>query len=248
LTRYSAALGYSNAILRDFIQAVLSVKDLTAMISAGKEDTVTRRMRLLEMSRSILNTMVIDADGEEYTKSASSVTGIPDVIDRFAEHICACTGIPMARLFGRSPGGLNSTGEHDESAYYDTLAGEQERLFSPLAEFVVRLVFNAKDGPTSGNEPETWSVVWRSLDQPTDKETADLRKVVAETDQIYIAAGVLSPMEVAESRYGQGEWSMDTQLASETERNEVASEAPEDVAARELEAAKAAPPAEPVAQ
>lgn len=239
LARHDTGLGYANSILRDFVQAVLSVKDLSTMFAAGNDAIVEKRIKLLELSRSILNTMVIDANGEEYTKSASSVQGIPDVLDRFAEHICACTGIPMAKLFGRSAAGLNSTGQHDETSYYDTIASEQERMLNPLAEFIVKLAFNSKEGPTNGVEPETWSVVWNSLKQPTDKEVADLRKVVADTDAVYITNGVLSPQEVAKSRFGQDEWSMDTQLENDTTRKEVASENPEDVAARELETAKA---------
>lgn len=231
LMRYSTTVGYASNIVKDFIQAVLSVKDLTALIASGKEAIVERRLKLLDMGRSILNTMVIDADGESFDKKANSVTGLPDLLDRFAEHLCGCTNFPMSRLLGRSPGGMNSTGSAEMRNYYDFIASEQGRVLGELAEFAVRLSFLAKDGPTGGVEPDAWSVKWNSLQQPTDKEVADLRKVVADTDKVYVDAGVLSPQEIAESRFGSGDWSMATQLATDTERNPVASMDPEDAAA-----------------
>lgn len=231
LQRHGTGMGYSSNILRDFVQSVLAVKDLTAMIAAGREDVVERRIRLLDVSRSILNTIILDAEGEEYTKQSSSVAGLADILDRFAETLSAAVGIPITKLFGKAPGGLNSTGEHDMRNYYDMLASEQNRMLDPLAETIVKMVFSAKDGPTSGREPKEWSVRWRSLDQPTQKETAELRKQVADTDKIYIDAGVLSSDEVAQSRFGQGEWTMETQLVEGTDRNETASLNSEDAAA-----------------
>lgn len=231
LQRHGSGMGYAANILRDFVQAALAVKDLTSMIAAGREDVVERRIRLLDVSRSILNTIILDAEGEEYTKHTSSVAGLAEILDRFAETLSASVGIPITKLFGKAPGGLNSTGEHDLRNYYDMLSAEQNRMLDPLAEAVVKMVFSAQDGPTKGTEPEDWSVRWRPLDSPTEKETAELRKSVADTDKIYVDAGVLSPEEVAESRFGQGEWSMETQLVSGTDRNPVASMDPEAAAA-----------------
>ena len=231
LQRHGSGMGYASNILRDFVQSVLAVKDLTSMIAAGREDVVERRIRLLDVSRSILNTIILDAEGEEYTKQSSSVAGLADILDRFAETLSAAVGIPITKLFGKAPGGLNSTGEHDMRNYYDMLASEQNRMLDPLAESIVKMVLSAKDGPTGGKEPAEWSVRWRSLDQPTEKETADLRKAVADTDKVYIDAGVLSPDEVAQSRFGQGEWTMETQLVDGTDRNGTASMNPEDAAA-----------------
>lgn len=244
LQRYASGMGYANNILRDFVQAVLSVKDLTAMIASGREDVVQRRIQLLDMSRSILNAMVIDADGEEYNKSSSSVAGLADILDRFGESLSASVSIPVAKLFGRSAAGLNSTGEHDLRNYYDMLAAEQNRVLNPVAETLVKYIFLAKDGPTGGVEPEDWSVRWRSLMAPSEKETADLRKVVADTDKIYLDSGVLSPEEVAESRFGSDEWSMETQLIDSTDRKVEAAGSEEDVE-KGIESQKALMPENP---
>ena len=228
LNRYGTSLRYSENILRDFVQAVLAVKGLTSMIASGNEETVRKRLDLLDLARSILNSMVIDADGETYSKSSSGVAGLADILDRFAEYLATVTGIPVTKLFGRSAAGLNATGENDMRSYYDMLRGEQRRTLTPVVNKLIKLIYLSADGPTGGKEPEAWSIRWNSFYQPTEKETAETRKIVAETDAIYLDGAVLSPNEVAQSRFGQGAWSAETLLIEGTERDEDASKpAPE---------------------
>ena len=215
LMRTGQNYGYAGNIMRDFVQAVLSVNGLTQMLAAGQDKLVADRVQLLDLSRSILNTMILDAENETYTKQASSVAGLSDLMDRFNEALCAVTGYPMTKLFGRSPAGMNATGESDLRNYYDMLASDQKTHLSPVMEEIVRDIYSAKEGPTRGVEPEAWSIKWNSLWQPTEAEIATTRKTVAETDQMYIQNGVLTGAEVAGSRFGQGEWQMETVIDAE---------------------------------
>lgn len=212
IVRYSMGLGYSSNILRDFVQSVLSVKGLTNMLAAGKQSVVEDRIQLLDLSRSILNSMIIDSDGEQYSKVTSSVSGIDGLIDRYLEALSMSSGIPVTKLAGRSAGGLNATGDNDLRNYYDMLAAERHRVTAPLVERLVKYAYMAADGPTGGVEPRQWSIIWNPFFQPTEVEQADLRKKIADTDKIYLDARVLSPAEVAKSRWGQGEWRMETEL------------------------------------
>jgi len=222
LRRVGEGLGYSNSIMRDFVQSVLGVKGLTEMLAAGQDEQVRNRLKLLDVSRSVINGMVLDAESETYSKQASSVAGLADLLDRNAEALSAVARMPMTKLFGRSPAGMNATGDSDMRNWYDALAADQSRYLSPVMEALVRDIYTSRTGPTRGREPSEWSVKWNALWQPTDRETADLRKTVAEADQIYMQWGALNADEVAESRFGQGGWSMNTML-NEGERGETVS-------------------------
>ena len=213
IKKYVGSLGYSSNILRDFIQSVLAVKDLSGLLATGQSDKVERRLKMLDLSRSILNTMIIDADGETYTKSASSVAGIDAMIDRFVEHLSMVTGIPTNKLVGRASPGMNATGQVELINYYDMLASERDRMLAAVVERFVKLLYDER-----GGEPEAWSIVWNPFQQMSEKEIAELRKEVADADKVYIDARVLTPAEVAESRFGQDEWSMETQLDESQER------------------------------
>ena len=57
------------------------MKNLAAFLSTEDgEDDVIRRMQLIDMARSLLNTMVIDADGEEWTFQTFQLSGVKDII------------------------------------------------------------------------------------------------------------------------------------------------------------------------
>jgi hypothetical protein len=54
--------------------------------------------------------------------------------------------------------------------------------------------------------------VWKSLYEPTAAERAAVYFQVAQGDEIYMTAGALRPEEVAISRFGAGEYSMETTI------------------------------------
>ena len=61
-------------------------------------------------------------------------TGISDVFDRLMMNMAGAAEIPETRFFGRSPQGMNSTGEADLQHYYDMIAQQQERMLRPALE------------------------------------------------------------------------------------------------------------------
>ena len=51
----------------------------------------------------------------------------------------------------------------------------------------------------------------------SDADKANLRQQIALSDQIYLNAGVITPMEIRASRFGGTEYQLDTVLHSEEE-------------------------------
>lgn len=216
LADVGAAFGATANILNDFIQAILSIEGLSSLVStdAGAEQ-VNRRLDILAVSRSILRIMLVDK-GEEYSKQASSVAGVADLLDRFCTLLSAVTGIPQTKLFGKAPQGLNATGDSDIRQWYDTIADEQGDILKALIERVAWLIANASEWPP-GIKPftgkfEDLRITFNPLWQPSDKERAETRYMTAQADDLEIGNGVLLPEEVALSRYGTGKYSVETQI------------------------------------
>lgn len=199
-------------LLTDFSQAIYKVKGLASQVGSNQEATILKRLQILDMVRSLMRAVVIDADGEDFTRSTTPLTGLPEVLDRLEQLLSAVTEIPVTLLFGRSPAGLNATGESDVRLFYDAVQSKQENQLRPKLERLLTLLFRAKDGPTGGVEPEEWSFKFNPLWQLTDAERADLHSKQSAADQIYISNGVLHPEEVRESRFGGDEYSVETQL------------------------------------
>jgi len=199
-------------ILQDFIQPVLSIDNLQELIVAPKgADTVKKRIELVDLSRHMLNMILIDSK-EQYDKVASSVSGLDKVIESMTVALAAVTGIPHTLLMGTSPGGLNSTGDADIRFWYDSISSDQEAKMLNQMNYLVKLIMLSSDGPTNGKEIDGWKIIFNPLWQPTEKELAEIRKIQSDTDTNYINTGVLTPEEVAISRFGGATYSTDTVL------------------------------------
>lgn len=204
LRDFNAAFGAAGILTVDFAQAIFKMKGLHELFSQDKGDVVKNRMKAVELSRSVARAVLIDAE-EEFERKQTPVEGLVDLLDKFIERLCAAAEHPRTLLFGSSPGGLNATGESDIRQWYDRCKSEQEQKLLGHITRVVELILQ-----TMGEKPASWSICFHPLWQPTDKERAETRKIVMETDVGYVNASVLAAEEVAISRFGGEEWSMET--------------------------------------
>lgn len=214
LMRVGEGYSYSANIMRDFVQSVLSMNGLTDMLAAGEDDIVMKRINMLDVSRSILNAIILDADSETYTKTASSVAGLADLLDRNMEGLCGASkpSIPMMKLIGRAPSGLGANGDTVQRDYYDALEADRASRITPIMRDFIRDIYLSSEGPTRGVIPKQWSIAWNSMYEPTDAEKATQRKIVAETDTLYWQMGAVDPQEIRDSRFAGGDWSMETTI------------------------------------
>ncbi len=201
----------SEHLMVDASQAVFKIKGLMAMIAGGQKEVVQTRMQLVDMSRSVARALLLDADGEDFTREGATFTDASTLLDKWCMRLASAAEMPQTILFGRSPAGMNATGESDLQGWYDTIATEQETELRPELERLIRLIFTAKKGPTNGVEP-TWELKFNPLWEMTEKERAELRKVTADTDAVYISAQVVLPEEVALSRFKDTGWSSEMNI------------------------------------
>ena len=210
LKNYGSAFGNLATIMQDFVDGVLKIPGLSqSLVTSECDSQIMKRLDFANMSKGITNMMVLDGD-ETFEKLSTNVSGISEVIDRFMLSVSSVTGIPVTLLFGRSPAGLNATGDADIRNFYDMIKQYQEMKLKPLLEKITYYLFKSKRGPTNGVEPENWSIQFTPLWQNSEEQEANVRRTVAETDAIYIDRGVLDPNEVAISRFGGDRYSMNT--------------------------------------
>lgn len=150
---------------------VVKIKDFTANLRDGGseyEKLMLRRFALAMTGKGVNGTLMLDSE-EEYDQKRASFSTLPDIMDRFMQVVSAASGIPMTRLFGMSPAGMNSTGEGDMRNYYDRVKQEQtldmESAMGVLDECLIRSAL--------GNRPDEVHFTWRPLWQTSDKERAE---------------------------------------------------------------------------
>ena len=185
-------------LMTDASQGVFKIRGLMGMIAAGGMKDLQARAILMDQTRSIARSIMLDADGgESFDKVQTTFSGIPDVLDRSANLVAAVTEIPVTILMGQAPAGLNATGESDVRVFYDRIRSEQETDARPRVERLVGLVAMSLKVPPP-------QVVFPSLWQETPRESAERRKLDAETLKLgadmaaaYVQSEVATPEEIA---------------------------------------------------
>lgn len=219
LQQFNATFAAVGELLQDGSQGVFKIKDLYGMMAQDKDGVLRQRLELLDMSKSVARSILVDADQEDYQRVESgAMAGYPDTLDRFAQLLAGAAGIPVTILMGQSPAGLNATGDSDIRWFYDRVRTQQQSVLLPRVTRLAKILCAAKDGPTGGVVPSALSVTFPPLWQLTDAEKADLRSKQAATDVAYITAGVVTAEEVTLSRFAQGGWSGETTVDLEARR------------------------------
>lgn len=202
LKKLAAGYDSSSSLLADANQAVFKLKGLMKQVATGGKEALQTRMRAVDLTRSSGRSVLLDTE-EDFKREVTSFTGIPDVLDRFMMLLSAGTGIPVTLLMGRSPAGMNATGDADFRAFYDVIASEQEKIVTPVLLKLYALF---------GQLPEDIEVEWHPLYEPSDKEQAETEEIEERTEKtraekyaVYLGASVLLPEQVALHEFGTDE-------------------------------------------
>ena len=198
-------------IVQDFSTAVYKIKNLADMIGSDGEMNVIKRMELVNMAQSIVRAVVIDADGEDFEHRSRPVAGIGEVAGESKDRLVAGTDFPHTVLFGTSPaGGLGPSGNHELDNWYNYLMTYQTNYLKEKILQAYKMIAEELNIDFSKADLE-----FPPLYQTDEKEQADIRKLNADTDAIYIDRGVYSPEQVAESRFGSGKDTSDIELEND---------------------------------
>lgn len=189
--RQTASSWQSSAhLIADASQGVLKVANLVDLIATGGQDELRTRIQMMDLARSVCRALLVDADKESFERVATSFAGLPEMMDRMMQRVAAAAEMPVTLLFGRSPAGMNATGESDIRGWYDTVSDGQSDVLKPRLERLLYLVMKSPDAPTKGAVPERWEVKFKPLWQPTELEAATVLKMKADTHVALVTAQV----------------------------------------------------------
>ena len=214
------AHGLAPKMLDRSVQAIYKMKDLAMLLGTEQgEDAVLQRMKIIDMSKGLLNSMVLDADGEDYDFKSFSYTGVSDVINTTCNFLSALTNIPQTILFGRSPAGMNATGTSDLENYYNYVERIQKRMLRSNLRYLLSVICQA--GKHTGEIKQVpriridFNSLWSMTEQ--EKVALELQKAQvsaskAQTTAALIQAQVIDPQEARREYAKDEEYDIDTML------------------------------------
>ena len=133
------------------------------------------------------NCMVLDKGGgdtpaEEFFNVSTPLSGLAELQDQVQGQMASICGIPLVKLLGVTPSGLNASSDGEVRTFYDTVLAYQERFFRPNLEVVLGVIQLDLFGEVY---PEI-GFVFEPLWTPSEKEAAEIRKIDAETAVLYV--------------------------------------------------------------
>lgn len=128
--------------------SVLQVENLDQMFATSSSVHQRRMYAMLSAINTLENSLGIRLvnKGDDIQQLQYSFSGLPEVMDSAMMDMAGATSIPVTRLFGRSPAGMNSTGESDEKMYRQTLEQERSVHIDPALERLIPIVCRSAIG------------------------------------------------------------------------------------------------------
>lgn len=212
IRNYESANDAVATLLQDANLGVYKMRNLANLIAEGQDEIVQRRLDMVEFSKSSINAMILDAEDEDYIDLTRNMSGIAEMLRQQSDRLVASTDIPHTVLLGESPDGSNATGNSTNETWDRYIKSEQQNYLRPKLNRAFEILFKKE-----------CSFKFPALSELTDEQRAELMAKQAQTDAIYIQNSVLTPEEVAHSRFGGDEYSIETEIDESIDRDELMS-------------------------
>ena len=185
----SVSFGAAQLVFKAHLRGI-GVSGLRDALTEGgeAEEAIIKMFEYIRSMQSNEGLTLLDAEDTFWTQSYT-FSGLADMILQNAQQISGSTGIPLVRLLGQSPAGLNSTGESDLRNYYDLINKLQETQLRRHLRTIYRIVSFSELGK---DLPEDFSFSFRSLWQIPDKEKIEIAKSVSDAMVQLINSSVFS--------------------------------------------------------
>jgi phage-related protein (TIGR01555 family) len=181
-------------IMHNFSTPVLGI-DMDMMTTAAGAQTLADRAQVYNIMRDNQGLFVRSFEKESFEIVTATLAGLDKLQAQAQEQMAGIAGIPLVKLFGITPSGLNASSDGEVRVYFDGVTGTQERIGTPALKLMLNVIQMNRFGVIDPDITFIWQPLW-SLD---DEKLANVRKVNAETDAVGVDHGWLSPAEVRQT-------------------------------------------------
>ena len=167
-------------------QEVQNLEQLFSLGSTEQQRRFWNTMQAMSVVRSNFGVQLINK-GDAVHNTQYTFTGLQEVYESMCLNLCGASHYPMTKLFGRSPAGMNATGESDLQNYYDYVDSQREAKLRPALERLLPVMAMSAWGAVPDNLQIDFPPLWT----PTAKEVAEIAKVKTEATVAGFQAGII---------------------------------------------------------
>lgn len=217
----SATMGASQLVYKAHLRTI-KIPKLREIIAMGGPamEAVTKNIDMIRLFQSNEGLTLLDGD-DEFETSAYSFSGLSDMILQFGQQLSGALQIPLVRLFGQSPAGLNATGESDLKTYHDNIKRQQERKLRAGLTKMLDIVSRSVLGKPM---PEGTTFTFTSLHQLSADQKAAIAQSITTAVSSAEESGLVSRStalkELKQSSHITGVWTNITDEEIEEAEND----------------------------
>ena len=180
----------------------LKMSDFGEMMAVG---TVEQKRQVLDTIRqenrfrTSFGLQMLSA-GDTLENHSYSFAGLSEIYESFMMDMAGAAEIPATKLFGRSPQGMNATGESDLRNYYEMIAQLQERMLRPALEKLLPVMAIS----CWGYAPEDMEIVFQPVMTTSAMDRAELAAKLSESVISAFQAGLITREEAVDELAGRG--------------------------------------------
>lgn len=183
--------------------------DNMEQLGAMNENALADLYQSMTMLNSMMNNQGLQIIGKEDDFDTKQYTfgGLSEIYELFMMDVSGAAEMPVTKLFGRSPAGMNATGESDMQNYYDSIEEKQESYLRPVLDKLLPIMCTSEFGFI----PDDLDFEFNPCRRPTEEERKNLSKNIADSVVSVFNAGIINQQialkELRQSSEQTGMWS-----------------------------------------
>lgn len=168
--------------------------DMTNLLAGNGPIDIFDRAEFYNEMRDNRGLMLLNKETEEFFQVNTPVSGISDLQAQSEEQMAIVPGIPLVKLLGITPSGLNASSDGEIRVFYDSIAAMQE---ADLRD-EVKEILDIMQLSLFGEIDEAITFDFRPLYQLSEKEQSEVMVNESTAANNYVTMGALAPEEVRE--------------------------------------------------
>jgi phage-related protein (TIGR01555 family) len=188
---------------------VLQMAGMEEVLSVGTQKVKEDLYNTVQAQNWLMNNfgLYVLGPNDKFDTKQYTFSGLSDVYENFMMDVAGAAEMPVTKLFGRSPAGLNATGESDMQNYYDSIEEKQEAQLRPVLEKLLPVMCVSEYGLV----PDDTDIKFNPVRRATDMEKSDLGAKRTEAVKDVFDSGMINQQialkELRQMKESTGMWS-----------------------------------------
>ena len=156
---------------------VMKMSDLGQLLAMSDERTQQELYSTVQAQNMLMTSFglqLMDAS-DSFETHPYAFSGLNDIYQSFMSDVAGAAEIPATKLFGKSPDGMNATGESDLTNYYESIQQKQENMIRPGIEKLLPVLCVS----ALGKVPDDIEVVFEPVESGTAAQKAELASKIS---------------------------------------------------------------------